>query len=250
MTEIPFFFQNKNGAIILGRLGFIRLFAFGKILDIGCGLGTTFGDKATNLDILSNEEMKTIVKKQDPGLYLWFKSIFPDEKTANYVQADATKHIPFEDKTFDCAVLSEVLEHMNETETNKMLKEAGRVADFVIISVPNEWEWPKEIQFNKNVEGKARLGEGVWTGHITFHTQETISKAVQDAGLTRLLYLKVNIEFTSHHVLIATNTPCLPVNYRWGWGYGIGATNHEVPVTLDEVVSYIPYRKLKPMNKN
>jgi hypothetical protein len=159
------------------------------------------------------------------------------------VQADATQHIPFDDKSFDCAVLSEVIEHLDEKQTNAMLKEAGRVADYVIISTPNEWEWPEHLAFNKNVDGKARLGKGVWTGHITFHTQETLMKTMADAGLRVLLYLKVNIEIFSHHVLIATNTELVPVNYRWGIGYGLGTMNNGIPITTDEIISYVPVRR-------
>lgn len=251
MSEVPFFFTQKSGPIILGRLGMLRLLAFGKIIDVGCGLGTTFGDKATNLDKIPNEEMIKIVEKEDPGLYDWFKTLFPDGKTANYVQADATQKIPFEDKTFDCAVLSEVLEHLDEIETNGMLKESGRVADYVIISVPNEWEWPEELAFNKTVHLHPRSGKGVWTGHKIFHTKETLIEAAKNAGLRIIYYSKVNLEYVSHHILVASNTPLIPVNYRWGMGYGLGNNNPQgmSVVTVDEIISYIPTRKLKDVKK-
>jgi len=251
INNLPYIPWLDKVAFIPGRLGFLRLFAFGKIIDIGCGLGTTF-DGAVNLDILPNEEMIKIVEKQDSVLYNWFKILFPDGKTPNYVQADATKKIPYGDKHFDCAVLSEVIEHLDENETINILKESARVADFVIISTPNEWEWPEHIAFNKNVDGTKRLGKGVWTGHKLFHTQETLTKIIKDAGLTLLLYLKVNLSYMglSHHVVVATTTHVAPVVYRWGLGYGLGLTIQGMPVTADEIITYIPSDKLKKKTKD
>jgi predicted SAM-dependent methyltransferase len=236
MNDAPFFFQQKTFPLILGRLSMLRLIAFGKIIDVGCSLGTTFGKDAVNLDKRPNEELIKIVEKEDKILYDWFKILFPDGKTANYVQADATQHIPFEDKTFDCAVLSEVIEHLNETETQGILKESGRVADYVIISVPNEWEWPEHIAFNKQVTIEEHK-------HVTFHTRETLMEAAANAGLSVIYYLQINCNPFSHHIMVATNTPCAPVNYRWGMGYGVGNNVQGMAVTVDEIISSI---RVKP----
>ncbi len=240
MSDIlPFFFIEKGEPVILGRLSMLRLFAFGKIIDVGCGLGTTFGNTATNLDKIPNEEMIKLVEKTDKILYDWFKIVFPDGKTANYVQADATKKIPFDDKTFDCAVLSEVIEHLDEAETTAILKESGRVADYVILSTPNEWEWPENIQFNKNVQKELDK-------HKIFHTRETLNETMNKAGLKVIYYLKVNCECFSHHLMVASNTPLMPITYRWGMGYGLGNLNNTgMPVTVDEIISYIPVRRIK-----
>lgn len=246
MNEDMPLFNEKGYPIILGRLGLIRLLAHGKILDVGCGLGTTFGAGATNLDVLSNEEMIEYVHDTDPELYDWFLKLFPDGKTLNYVQADATKHIPFEDKTFDCAVLSEVIEHLTLEDNVNILRESGRVANFVIISTPNEYEWPKQVAFGKETNPCIqRTGKALWTHHITFHTQETLFKVAKDAGLQGVYYLKVNIMGYSHHILCSSNIPLIVLNHRFGVGYGYGLTNHEFHVTRDEVISCIPPEEKK-----
>lgn len=225
-----------NMPLVLGRLGILELLCFGKIIDIGCGLGTTFGNKAVNLDKYPNEQLIEYVKKTDPRYYETFLKMYPDGKTMNYIQADATKHIPFDDKYFDCAVLSEVLEHLNDEETKAILKEAGRVADFIIITVPNEYEWPENIQFNKNVQQEENK-------HLTFHTQETIIRAVTEAGLIVLCYMKLNMLAISHHILVASSVPVISVVKHNGEN-----TVTDMP-NLDEIMSFIPLKKVREYQK-
>lgn len=60
------------------------------------------------------------------------------DKVKNFVRADAHK-LPFKNKQFDTAVLAEILEHVDNPI--QVLKEAKRVANKIIITVPNEYEW-------------------------------------------------------------------------------------------------------------
>ena len=62
----------------------------------------------------------------------------------NFVRADATKPLPFRDKEFDCAVLAEIIEHVKEPVS--AIKEAGRVAKQVLISVPYEHKWTSDLK--------------------------------------------------------------------------------------------------------
>lgn len=91
-----------------------------KILDIGCNKGHLFYDwdrkNITSVDI----------DKYD---------------FQNFIQADA-QNLPFEDNSFDVAVMEEILEHIPDPV--KGLKEAKRVAKRVIVTVPYECEWPRE----------------------------------------------------------------------------------------------------------
>jgi SAM-dependent methyltransferase len=58
----------------------------------------------------------------------------------NFVRASAER-LPFMDKAYDIAVLAEILEHCQAPV--RALAEARRVARTkVIVTVPNEWEWP------------------------------------------------------------------------------------------------------------
>jgi hypothetical protein len=129
-----------------------------------------------------------------------------------------------------------VVEHLVEADTVAMFKESGRVANFVILSTPNEWEWPEPIAFNKNVTIDTHK-------HITFHTKETLTEAAHKAGLNVIYYLKVNCEYVSHHIMVLSNTPLVPINYRLGMGTGLGSANQGMPVTVDEIISYIPVQK-------
>lgn len=56
----------------------------------------------------------------------------------NFVQGDA-HNLPFKDKSFDVAILTEILEHVDDPV--QCLKEARRVSNRVVITVPNEYEW-------------------------------------------------------------------------------------------------------------
>lgn len=217
------------------RLGIVRLLAYGKILDVGCGLGTTFGGDATNLDILDNNELIEEVKKTNLDAYTWFTLLFPDGKTPNYVRADASKRIPFDDKTFDCSVLSEILEHHTMSVGVDILKEAGRVSNFVIVTVPNEWEWPEEFAFNKNVSVERDK-------HKTFYTKDMLMDCFRKAGLYCCYYMQLSVEMMSHHIVVGTTERLMPVCHRFGVGYILGVKYGDMIMSTDEIVSYVPVR--------
>src|ERR1035437_1190034 len=99
----------KEYPIVPCRISLMKMLCYGKVLNIGCFEGKMFSDKATNLDIIDNG-------------------------APNLVIANASK-LPFDDKSFDTAVLSEVLEHVDDPAA--VLREAMRVADSIAISVPN-----------------------------------------------------------------------------------------------------------------
>jgi SAM-dependent methyltransferase len=91
-----------------------------KILDIGGNTGQMFegwpGDRS--------------VTTVDLDLYA----------IPNFVRASAEK-LPFRNKAFDIAVLAEILEHCRAPVD--ALREARRAARKVIVTVPNEWDWPE-----------------------------------------------------------------------------------------------------------
>ena len=92
-----------------------------KIVDIGCNKGYTFSD-FNRKNIISVD-----IDKYD---------------IENFVQANA-HNLPFKDKEFDIAVLGEILEHVEDPI--QVLKEAKRVANKIVITVPNEYEWTEEL---------------------------------------------------------------------------------------------------------
>jgi ubiquinone/menaquinone biosynthesis C-methylase UbiE len=77
--------------------------------------------------------------------------------------------IPYADATFDLAILSHVLEHVEHPRL--LLNEAARVAGFVFVEVP--------LEHNRRLPANF-----VWdsVGHINFYTAKTIRLLVQSCG--------------------------------------------------------------------
>jgi SAM-dependent methyltransferase len=121
--HVGYFGSGINGLIPVGdsvavkdRFDWIRSKAFGSIIDIGSNEGKTFKgrENVTHVDLDTYD-------------------------IPNFIQADASK-IPVTDKSHDCAVLGEILEHV--PDVNAVLKEAKRIARHkVFITTPNEYEW-------------------------------------------------------------------------------------------------------------
>jgi len=152
------------------------------IVDIGADFGHMFGNRATNVDVRSIEEIKEEYAKS-----------FNDELVVpNFVQSDAA-NLPFEDKKFDYAVLSEVLEHVEDPV--KVVKEAMRVAYFVVISVPNEYEWASE---NKPF--------GPQSGHLRFFDEKMLMNLFIMAGLNVLEFVKLSYIGWGFFVILGTNS--------------------------------------------
>lgn len=94
------------------RLEFQKMFASGRVVNIGCGeVPVDFGPDTVQVDM---------------DVY----------NHKNFVKADA-HNLPFEDDEFDTAVLGDILEH--SVDPAQMLREAGRVAKKVVATIYEEW---------------------------------------------------------------------------------------------------------------
>ena len=94
------------------RMRYQRMFAKGRIVNLGCGENPcNFDEDVVHVDIDTYNHK-------------------------NFVQADI-HHLPFKDNEFDTAVLGDVLEH--SPDPVQMLREAGRVAKKVVATVFEEW---------------------------------------------------------------------------------------------------------------
>jgi len=60
---------------------------------------------------------------------------FEKNGVPNFMRWDLAKNLPFGDKEFDVAFMSHILEHL--TDWNETLREARRIADYVVIVLPN-----------------------------------------------------------------------------------------------------------------
>ncbi len=90
-------------------------------------------------------------------------------KPAQFLLFDGA-HLPGEDKSFDLAILSHVLEHVEEPR--QLLKEAARIAKYVCVEVPLELQIRTRRDFR-------------WTsvGHINLYNPVVIRHLVQSTGL-------------------------------------------------------------------
>ncbi len=78
-------------------------------------------------------------------------------------------NVPYPDATFDLAILSHVVEHVEHPRL--LLNEAARVADFVFVEVPLEHNRGLPPDFVRDT-----------VGHINFYTAKTIRLLVQSCG--------------------------------------------------------------------
>jgi len=132
------------------------------VLDVGAGEGAVlqrladsgFGERHFALDI-SASGVERIRNRTIPSL-------------VECRQFDGYA-IPYADSTFDLAVLSHVIEHVEHPRL--LLNEAARVADRVFVEVPLEHNRGLPCDF-------------VWdpVGHINFYTKKTIRLLVQSCG--------------------------------------------------------------------
>ena len=176
------------------RLEYQVAFATGKLVNIGCGEDPCgFGDRATHVDL---------------DVY----------NHPNFVQADA-HHLPFDDQTFDTAILGDMLEHCPDPA--QVLREAARVAKKLVATIYEEWRLPTE-GCNLGVEkaemydkGLAEMGfSNLWDyfqslprhkecivsitpdeglshhPHIQQFTQEGLEQIIEDAGLDVMIFSK------------------------------------------------------------
>lgn len=153
---------------LLTRDFLVKAMAYGRIVDVGCFDGRMFGDTAVNVDF----------KKYGDNI-------------PNLVLADAHR-LPFKDRVFDCAVMSELLEHVDDPK--KVLQEAQRVAKIIILSVPNEYEWSPNLNPFCN------------PGHKRFFKEQTLLQLVYESGLQLTEFIKVSLAGWSHFVVMGISS--------------------------------------------
>jgi len=132
-----------------------------KVVDIGCHDAEMFGDKATNVDMEFHD-------------------------VPNFIQADA-HDLPFEDLEFDFAYCGELLEHVEDPL--QVLNEVQRIAQIIVFTVPNEYEWVDALEPFKN------------EAHKRFFAEDTLGILVARSGLQILEFLKLRHGGWSHFIV-------------------------------------------------
>lgn len=91
-------------------------------------------------------------------------------------------NIPYEDNSFDLAILTHVLEHVEQP--GQILLEAGRVAPCVFVEVP--------LEDNKRLKKEAAFSK---SGHINFYSVKTIIELIQNSGFHILVQIITNSSY-------------------------------------------------------
>jgi ubiquinone/menaquinone biosynthesis C-methylase UbiE len=133
-----------------------------KILEIGCGEGALLGrltalklgSKFAGLEI-SSSAVRCVQQKKLPNVE---------------VQLFDGYQIPYEDRCFDLAILSHVIEHVEYPR--KLIYEAARVARKVFVEVP--------LEDNRKLSNDFMFDH---VGHINFYNVKTIRSLVQSCGM-------------------------------------------------------------------
>ncbi|HEX5690629.1 MAG TPA: class I SAM-dependent methyltransferase [Roseiflexaceae bacterium] len=172
-----------------------------SVLDIGSGTGAVLaglsaqGMQARFWAIDIAQEAAALIQRRDdiPGL----------------VEARGFDgvHIPYADQQFDLAVLSHVVEHLDDPQP--LLSEAARVARYVAIEVP--------LEANLHVFLKVRVFGSKYReqiGHIQWFSQSSFRACIERAGKLdivrmRVVYVPDDLYMMRKHGLSRVITPAL-----------------------------------------
>lgn len=149
--------------------------AHDKIVDIGCGDGAVllaldranYGTELTAVDV-SASGLAAVEKKP-------FRHLKQTQQYDGYL-------LPFETDTFDLAILSHVVEHVEHPRM--LLYEAARVARHLYVEVPLELRW-----FERGIRPNFVLDE---SGHINYYSPKQIRLLLQTSGLEVVQQKTVN----------------------------------------------------------
>jgi SAM-dependent methyltransferase len=219
MTEIQpinmgeLFDINKRFPIVLGRISFMKMFAYGKVINLGAYEGKMFGDKAVNVDLY-------------------------DFGAKNLTIANI-ENLPFKDKEFDCAVISEVLEHVDDPV--KALREAMRVADSVAISVPNESEFSWDMKpFQNTGKGYEPTSSG---HHVRFFNQDSLLSLFKEVNFPLIYFAKVNLGGWSALIAFGSSLQMVELGHRMAGTKTDPREGQHTLLTHCESIALIPVEK-------
>ncbi len=138
------------------RERWIREQCSGTVLDIGSADGWVFKDMDVRFDVTLLD-----INEYQP-------SEFPQ------VVGDA-HDLPLKDNSFDCCILSEILEHVHNPIL--VLKEAARVArEKVIFTVPDEGHWTPDHKPRMNIEERIKESGGLTPAELYTLGNSTCTK--------------------------------------------------------------------------
>ena len=153
-----------------------------KVLEIGCGNGYY-------LSLLNRLDVKLDLTGIDKDTLALKDAVkFISDKKVKIIPADGAK-LPFKEATFDCVVMSEVIEHVDDEE--KVLQEARRVlkTEGIMslttcnIDYPFFWDpinWILQHLFSTHI--KSGFWAGIWNQHTRLYKKEQVEELIKSAG--------------------------------------------------------------------
>ncbi len=156
----------------------------GPVLDLGCGDGIFLallkekGIEGCGLDISE----VAVEKAKSRGL---------SAKQFDFSQ----NRLPFADNSFDSAVLLDVLEHLYQPQN--VLKETARVANEVVVAVPNFNSLPARLQV---LMGRVPENNLAKKGHIYWFNLKVLQKMLLENGF-KIIDLNINTIFNRRILL-------------------------------------------------
>lgn len=151
-----------------------------SVLEIGTGRGDI-------LNALKGFKQKTGADVSEEALRQ-HNSIYPKHQLINM---DADEKLPFADKQFDCVLLCDILEHVDDPV--ELLKEASRVGRYLLLKIPIEKA--VFIKIMNKVRG-VKYGVEHHSGHLYCWNMKDIVLLIEQADLNikRKKFLSTPIE--------------------------------------------------------
>jgi ubiquinone/menaquinone biosynthesis C-methylase UbiE len=175
-----------------------------KLLDCGCGLGDILSGLPDGYELHGFDFAHSNVKVAQRRL----------EGRAE-VRQGSLYEIPYPDNSFDVALCTEVLEHLEQDD--KAVGEIARIlkpGGFIMAAVPYQFYWPDYLRL---------------MGHFRHYTRQSFSKLLGDKGLVPERYLENypnwHHKYTRKYVFVRAEAILFgrfvgrrsAYNFKWPW---------------------------------
>ncbi|MEE6177310.1 class I SAM-dependent methyltransferase [Mycobacterium sp. 050134] len=179
-----------------------------KVIDVGCGAGRhAFEAYRRGADVVAFDQNASELRSVETMLQAMAEAgEAPPEASATAALGDAL-HLPYADETFDCAIASEILEHIPQddaaiAELLRVLKVGGTL----VVSVPR---WlPERVCWLLSDEYHANEG-----GHVRIYRASELRDKIRSGGM----------ELTHEHHAHALHAPF------WWLKCAVGVSNPDHP---------------------
>jgi SAM-dependent methyltransferase len=157
------------------------------LVEIGCGDGSVLAELAARgvAPVLDGFELSA------PAAEIASSRGIPGVRSVAVYDGE---HVPAADGAYDLAVLTHVLEHVPEPAP--LLREAARVAPWVLVEVP--------LEANRSASRPAKRAQAAEIGHLHAFDRAAVDALVRQAGLTPVAALADPLG-PEHHAFFATS---------------------------------------------